>query len=53
MVGQGNHMRKLFTIFMFLISLTAGIMMGAFIGEMVYQSGVWDALDERAYTVDE
>jgi hypothetical protein len=53
MVGQGNHMRKLFTIFMFIISLTAGMMMGAFIGEIMYQSGVWDALDERAYTADE
>lgn len=45
-------MRKLFIIVMFLLSLTAGMMMGAFIGEIMYQSGVWNSLDTRAEEVD-
>lgn len=52
MVGQGNHMRKLFTIFMFIISLTAGIMMGAFISEIAAQAGVWDSTTEQAEEAD-
>ena len=46
-------MRKAFIITMIFISLTAGVMMGAFIGGIMYQLGVWDALDEQAYTADE
>lgn len=45
-------MRKLFIIFMFLLSLMAGMMMGAFIGEIMYQHGVWESLDTRAEEVD-
>jgi hypothetical protein len=56
-LGPKDNMKKVvkkaLIVFAMVISLMAGMMMGAFLTEIADHMGVWDALDERAYTVDE